>query len=76
MEQLTDLPNIGPTLAKKLKQIGVIEVQDLVDLGSENAILKFTALKKSGVCLNMLYALEGAIQGIRWHALNKERKQD
>ena len=76
INQLTELPNIGPTLNNKLKQIGVIKAKDLIDLGSEKAILRIASLKKSGVCLNMLYALEGAVQGIRWHRLNKKRKQD
>jgi len=36
--------------------------------------MKIATLENSGVCINMLYALEGAIQGIRWHGLSKERK--
>ena len=27
-------------------------------------------------CINMLFALEGAIQGIRWHGLDKKRKAE
>ena len=33
-------------------------------------------IKDSGVCINMLFALEGAIQGIRWHDLDKTRKRE
>ena len=44
-------------------------------MGSENAIIKIATIKNSGACINMLYALEGAIQGIRWHGLDKQRKQ-
>ena len=76
MKQLTDLPNIGITLAEKLNLIGVKNKQELKELGSEKAIIKIATIENSGACINMLYALEGAIQGIRWHKLDKERKQD
>ena len=74
--ELTDLPNIGTTLAKKLKMIGVNNDSDLLALGSENAIIKIATIEDSGTCINMLYALEGAIQGIRWHGLSIEKKQE
>ncbi|MBI2279874.1 MAG: TfoX/Sxy family DNA transformation protein [Bacteroidetes bacterium] len=45
-------------------------------MGSENAIVKISTIENSGACINMLYALEGAIQGIRWHNLSKDRKKE
>lgn len=74
MKSLTALPNIGPTLAKKLNRIGVHNETDLQHLGSEKALLRIATLKNSGACINMLYALEGAIQGIRWHHLAQDKK--
>lgn len=76
MEQLTDLPNIGKTLSKKLSAIGIKTGQELKVVGSKNAIIKIATLANSGVCINMLFALEGAIQGIRWHGLDNETKQE
>lgn len=76
MKTIEELPNIGKTLAEKLKYIGVTNELELVELGSENAIIKIATLENNGACLNMLYALEGAIQGIRWHGLAVDRKQD
>ena len=76
MKSLTDLPNIGKTLAVKLILIGVESEQELKQLGSENAIIKIATIENSGACINMLYALEGAIQGIRWHGLDNDRKQE
>jgi len=73
---LTDLPNIGKTLANKLNLIGIKNEQELKEMGSENAIIKIATLAESGACINMLYALEGAIQGIRWHNLDSARKQE
>lgn len=76
MKQLTELPNIGKILSKKLNQIGVQTEWDLKQMGSENAIVKISAIENSGACINMLYALEGAIQGIRWHDLSKDKKRE
>lgn len=71
MEDLTKLPNIGKVLAARLHNIGVTSYQDLVDLGSVEAVLKIGEAHLD-TCYNMLYAIEGAIQGVRWHALPKE----
>lgn len=76
MTELTDLPNIGSTLANKLNRVGIKNGNDLKAVGSENAIIKIATLENSGACINMLYALEGAIQGIRWHGLDNSRKQE
>ena len=76
MKTIEELPNIGKTLSEKLKNIGVTNQSELVELGSENAIIQIATLENSGACLNMLYALEGAIQGIRWHGLAVDRKQE
>jgi Holliday junction resolvasome RuvABC DNA-binding subunit len=76
MENLIKLPNIGKTLALKLNKIDINNGQELIETGSENAIIKIATIENNGACINMLYALEGAIQGIRWHKLSKERKQE
>lgn len=75
MSKLTDLPNIGKTLADKLQAVGITNEQELKAVGSENAIVKIATLDDSA-CINMLFALEGAIQGIRWHQIDKARKQE
>ncbi len=74
MEALTDLQNIGPSLSNKLIKSSIKSKDALKRIGSEKALIKVATLENSGVCINMLYALEGAIQGIRWHKLNEERK--
>ena len=76
MKELTDLPNIGNTLAAKLSTIEINNEYELKQMGSEEAIIKIATIENSGVCINMLYALEGAIQGVRWHGLCKERKYE
>ena len=76
MEQLTDLPNIGKTLAAKLMAVGIKTEHELKVVGSKNAIIKIATLANSSVCINMLFALEGAIHGIRWHGLDNKTKQE
>lgn len=74
MNKLTDIPNIGKTLALKLNTIGINNITELEEIGSENAFIKLSNIENNGVCINMLYALEGAIQNIRWHSLDNSRK--
>ena len=73
MSKLTDLPNIGPTLVEKLEKVGITSRAQLAGVGSIEAVLKIEE-KDLSVCYNMLYALEGAIQGIRWHSIPKEER--
>ncbi len=70
MDDLTLLPNIGPVLADKLNRIGVTNLDELVATGSVDAVIRIGVTDPSA-CYNMLYALEGAIRGVRWHALTK-----
>jgi DNA transformation protein len=76
MSELRELLNIGPKLADKLNEIGISNYNELKAIGSQNAIVKIATIKHSRACINMLYALEGAIQGIRWHGLETERKNE
>lgn len=75
MNELETLPNIGLTLARKLNEVGIHTISDLKQTGSENAFIKLAIIDHTA-CINMLYALEGAVQEIRWHQLSKERKQE
>ena len=76
MNKLTKLQNIGKTLAEKLIKAGITNEQELKMAGSENAVIKISTIENNDVCINMLYAIEGAIQGIRWHDLDKYRKKE
>lgn len=75
MDSLSSLPNIGKTLEEKLIKVGINTPDELISIGSENALIRIREIDKSG-CYNMLCAIEGAIQGIRWHGLSKEKKED
>nr|WP_122012554.1 TfoX/Sxy family protein [Maliibacterium massiliense] len=67
-QQLHDLPNIGPTLEKALRQAGIDSPEALRKLGSREAFLRIYALDPTA-CQSKLCALEGAIRAVRWHDL-------
>lgn len=75
MAKLTDLPNIGPHAEQQLVEVGVATPDDLLTMGAEQAWLKVQTIDP-GVCLHMLYALEGAVQGIPKAHLDPVRKQE
>ena len=75
MTELTKLPNIGKILAHKLIEVDIKNPEELISAGSENAFIRIKTVDPDA-CINMLYALEGAIQGIRWHNLTSERKTE
>ena len=71
---LNELPNIGPELVKKLKQVGIETAEDLMQTGAQQAFIRLHVLDHT-VCINTLMALEGALKGIRWHHLQPSEKQ-
>ena len=73
MGELSELPNIGKVLENQLNEVGINTVDELNDIGSQEAWLKIREIDESA-CLNRLMALEGAIQNIRWHDLSPHDK--
>ncbi len=68
MSDLALLPNIGSGLVTRLEAAGISSREDLVALGSVKATLKVDAGDR-GACYSLLFALEGAIRGRRWHSI-------
>ena len=75
MGELCKLPNIGDKLEAQLNEVGIKTVEQLKESGSRQAWLNIKSIDNSA-CINRLYALEGAIQGIRWHNLSDEVKKE
>ena len=73
MGELTKLPNIAKKLEAQLADVGITTVDELKRVGSRDAWLRILAGDPSA-CLMRLSALEGAIQGVRWHYLDVETK--
>ena len=75
MSKLSDLPNIGKKLEEQLNKVGIETIEQLKEVGSKQAWLDIKAIDASA-CINRLCALEGAIEGIRWHSLSEEVKME
>lgn len=74
MEKLSDLPNIGLELEKRLVKVGIETPEYLKSEGSCNAFQRLRIVD-STTCINTLYSLEGAIQNIPWHKLDTPTRQ-
>ena len=76
-QTLTDLPNIGPTIAKRLRSVGIQTPADLAGAGPVE-IWKRLVERYPGQTIPVcyyLYSLEGAIRGVHWDDLPAEVKQ-
>lgn len=77
MKTLTDLPNIGMVVARKLEAAGIATPEDLKALGSVEALRRIRVENEEDTpCRGMLSGLEGAIRGVRWHAIPKSERDE
>ncbi|RRD48446.1 hypothetical protein EII35_12810 [Arachnia propionica] len=72
MNDLSDLPNVGPVLARALKEAGIDTPAKLTELGSVEA---WWRIHPTFDCMHSLFALEGAIQGIPKSLLDEETRR-
>ncbi|MFC3714679.1 TfoX/Sxy family protein [Luteimonas soli] len=65
--------NIGPKSAAWLRQVGLRTPEDLAEAGPLEAFMR---VKRAGFkpSLNLLYALEGALQDCHWQEVPDERR--
>ena len=70
---LSKLPNIGKDTEKRLIETGITSISELIEAGTENVFLRLQVLDP-GACIQLLYGLEGAVQGISATKLTNERK--
>ena len=73
MSDLEALTNIGKDTAQQLEAVGITSFEQLHEIGSREAWLRIQGIDPSA-CLSRLSALEGAIQGVRWHHLDPETR--
>lgn len=69
----SDLKNIGPVSMEWLRAVGITSREDLERIGSVEAYRQIKAHGFNG-SLNLLYALEAALQNIHWTALSPQTK--
>ena len=74
-DDLEDLPNVGPELARELRAAGVRTAAELRRLGAKGAWAKVRDVNPERDCASSLLALEGAVRGVRWMSIQPaERK--
>ena len=69
--------NIGPTIAKRLKEIGIHSLADLSEITSGKAYQMMSANypeKHLPFCY-YLYSLEGALLDVHWDAIPQDIRQ-
>lgn len=62
-DALTELPNIGPTVAAQLRAVGIESGEALRAVGAREAWLRILAIDDSA-CMNRLLGLYGAERGM------------
>ena len=70
---LLQQPNIGKDTATKLIQVGITSSAELKEAGTEQAFLRLQTLDP-GACIQLLFGLEGAIEGIPYSQLSPQKK--
>lgn len=74
--RLKDLPNLRLGTERMLKKAGIVSVSDLKTVGAVGA---YKAIQKSHpdtVNLELLWALEGALNGKHWSVISQERRSE
>ena len=75
MGTLSKLPNIGTVVEEQLISVGIETAEQLREAGSEGAWLRIRAIDDSA-CIHRLYALEGAVRGVKKSELPAERRAE
>lgn len=72
---LEGLPNVGPTLARELRAVGVETVAQLRGMGAKAAWARVREVNADRDCASSLLALEGAVRGLRWMAIEPAERR-
>ena len=67
--ELASLWNLGAVSAGWLEAAGIRTEADLRALGAVEAFRRVAFHRSGDVSMNLLYALEGALRGVRWDLL-------
>lgn len=72
--ELVALRNLGAVSAGWLEAAGIRTEADLRALGAVEAFRRVAFHRGGDVSMNLLYALEGALRGVRWDRLAVEER--
>lgn len=74
MHELSTMRNIGPNSAAWLAAVGVSSIADVRRIGAVAAYARVKRVRPQAT-LNLLWALEGAIEDRDWRQIDAEKKQ-
>lgn len=75
-ERLKDLPNLRLATERMLKKAGIESVTDLHSKGALEAYKAIKQTHSSSISLELLWALEGAIEGKHWSVIPQSRRDE
>lgn len=75
MSELSKMMNIGKVVAEQLVQVGIETPEKLREVGAKDAWLRIKAIDDSA-CIHRLYAMEGAVRGVKKTELPQEVKAE
>ncbi|EGR0548570.1 TfoX/Sxy family DNA transformation protein [Vibrio cholerae] len=75
-DRLKDLPNLRLATERMLKKAGIETVESLQTLGSVEAYKAVQRTHSAEVSLELLWALEGAIEGKHWSVIPQNRRDE
>lgn len=74
--RLKDLPNLRLATERMLKKAGIASVEELHSQGSLSAFQAIRQTHSSSVSVELLWALEGAINGTHWSVVPQDRRNE
>ena len=73
--QLSDLPNLGTSMVKRLGAVGIVTIEDLMQAKTEDVWDKLFEKTSFTDCVE-IWSIEGAKQGVLYADLDENRKAD
>ncbi|TFH90065.1 TfoX/Sxy family DNA transformation protein [Vibrio ouci] len=74
--RLKDLPNLRLATERMLKKAGIDSVENLEETGAVNAFKAIQSSHSAEVNVELLWALEGAINGTHWSVIPHSRREE
>jgi hypothetical protein len=75
-DSLRSLPNIGPTTAAKLAQIGITTKREFLRRDPYKVFEELRKKVDPTLCRCALAGIVGAKKGVRWHTVTKESAKE
>jgi hypothetical protein len=75
-DSLRSLPNIGPTTATKLRQIGITTRQDFIRRDPYKVFEELRKKVDPTLCRCALAGIVGAKKGVPWHTITKKSAKE